>query len=195
MNINLAPESRVRVEAELSMDAKLTKVISGGQSGVDQAALRAARDLGIAIGGWCPPNRESESGEIPRDFPLIETPHERSELAPDIPRSLRTEWNVRDSDATLILRPERLTGIDPGTNWTAACALRYRRPTLSCDPGDSDAMDRIVSWAKRLEIATLNIGGPSEATAPGIGEQAYDLLSVVFEELSTHESRDDGVTE
>ena len=166
------------------MGTKLTKVISGGQTGVDQAALKAARDLGIRIGGWCPPNRESESGEIPGDLPLIETPHERSELAPDIPRSLRTEWNVRDSDATLILRPKHLVDPDPGTDWTAACALRYRRPTLACNPESSEAKVRITAWARGLGVTILNVGGPSEATAPGIGEQVYDLLMEVFRDLS-----------
>lgn len=165
------------------MDTKLTKVISGGQTGVDQAALRAARDLGIAIGGWCPPNRKSESGEIPVDFSLVETPHERAELAPDVPRSLRTEWNVRDSDATLILRPRHPAGPDLGTDWTVACAMRYGRPMLTGDPSDSEAKGRIVSWAKSLGVTTLNVGGPSESTVPGIGEQVVELLSVVFGEL------------
>ncbi len=165
------------------MDTKLTKVISGGQTGVDQAALRAARDLGIAIGGWCPPNRESESGEIPADFPLIETSYDRSDHAQDVPRSLRTEWNVRDSDATLILRPKHPTGPDLGTDWTVACAMRFGRPILTCDPGDSEARGRIVSWVKSLGVTTLNVGGPSESTVPGMGEHVYELLSVVFGKL------------
>src|SRR2546430_17536769 len=82
---------------------RLTKVISGGQTGVDQAALRAARDCGLAIGGWCPPGRGCDSGVIPLEFPLQETERERSPDAPDVPRSQRTEWNVRDSDATLVI--------------------------------------------------------------------------------------------
>src|SRR5580704_4564944 len=104
------------------------RVISGGQTGVDQAALRAAQACGLAIGGWCPPGRICESGRIPERFTLQETPEERSPLALDIPRSLRTEWNVRDSDSTLIVRdctaPMPMHG-DPGTAWTFDCAVRY----------------------------------------------------------------------
>jgi hypothetical protein len=58
--------------------SQLRKVISGGQTGVDQAALRAARDCGLKIGGWCPPGRTCEAGVIPVEFPLEETEQERS---------------------------------------------------------------------------------------------------------------------
>src|SRR3954470_24712509 len=105
----------------------LRKVISGGQTGVDQAALRAAKDSGLEIGGWCPPGRWCDAGIIPDSFPLQETPEERSPEAPAIPRSLRTEWNVRDSDGTLVLRSGERGGYptSPGTEWTIVCAARY----------------------------------------------------------------------
>ena len=80
-------------------------IVSGGQTGVDQAALRAAQALGLRGGGWCPPGRACESGTIPVQFEMIETPSERSALAPEVARSQRTEWNVRDADATLIVAP------------------------------------------------------------------------------------------
>jgi len=83
------------------------KIISGGQTGVDQAALITAQKIGLETGGWCPPGRVCESGTIPEYFPLKETPQERSPDAVDVPRSQRTEWNVRDSDATLIVRPKQ----------------------------------------------------------------------------------------
>src|SRR5262245_7420096 len=103
--------------------AKLRKILSGGQTGVDQAALRAAQKCGLSCGGWCPPGRECETGIIPLSFPLRETPRDRSPDAPEIPRSQRTQWNVRDSDATLILQPQSLEGQDPGTDWTKQCAI------------------------------------------------------------------------
>lgn len=156
----------------------LVKVIAGGQTGVDQAALSAALDAGLAVGGWCPPGRACESGTIPAAFPLTETPRERSELAPDVPRSLRTEWNVRDADATLILEPA--AGADPGTEWTRTCAARYGRPTLACDPEDPDAVSRIVSWLDALRIEVLNVAGPSELSSPGIRARSYGLLVEVF---------------
>src|SRR5262245_32169021 len=160
--------------------AKLKKIISGGQTGVDQAALRAAQKSGLTCGGWCPPGRECESGIIPFEFPLQETTRECSPDAPEIPRSQRTEWNVRDSDATLILRPQSLGEQDPGTNWTKRCAARYGRTLLVCDPWDRMAQVQIDQWLKGLPIETLNVAGPSEGTVPGIGDRAYELLVQVF---------------
>jgi hypothetical protein len=161
------------------MSAKLKKVISGGQTGVDQAALRAAQERGLDCGGWCPPGRECESGIIPARFPLQETSRDRSPYAPGVPRSQRTEWNVRDSDATLILRPQS-TGEDLGTDWTARCAAHFGRPLLVIDPGDPEAAFAIKDWLNALEIRTLNVAGSSEGTAPGIGDRAYSLLAEVF---------------
>jgi hypothetical protein len=159
---------------------KLAKVISGGQTGVDQAALRAARASGLTCGGWCPPGRESEGGTIPADLPLTETPRDRSRDAPDLPRSLRTEWNVRDSDATLVLRPEAFAGSDPGTDWAERCAARLGRPVLVCHPEDEDAADRIAEWIRALRIRTLHVAGPAESACPGMGALAEEALLRVF---------------
>ncbi len=155
-------------------------IVSGGQTGVDQAALRAAQTCGLATGGWCPPGRVCESGVIPDHFPLQETPQERSPDAPDVPRSLRTEWNVRDADATLILRPAAMDPNDPGCDWTARCATRYGRPLLVCDPADESAVERIRSWLRAVSMRRLNVAGPSERARPGIGDQAYAVLVAVF---------------
>jgi hypothetical protein len=167
----------------------LRKVIAGGQTGVDQAALRAARDCGLEIGGWCPPGRVCEDGVIPAEFPLQETPQERSAGAPDVPRSQRTEWNVRDSDGTLVLgrgvreeeasRSEAATE-DVGTRWAMECAGHYQKALLLCDADDPKAADEIRHWLSRHSIETLSIGGPSEGTVPGIGQQTYALLVDFF---------------
>jgi hypothetical protein len=156
------------------------RIVSGGQTGVDQAALRAAQSCGLSCGGWCPPGRLCESGTIPSHFPLEETPEERSPEAPEIPRSQRTEWNVRDSDATLILQPRLHDKQDFGTDWTRRCAARYGRPLFVCDPADPAAQAKIEEWLRGMSVHTLNVAGPSESTVPGIGDQAYSLLLQIF---------------
>jgi hypothetical protein len=151
------------------------KIISGGQTGVDQAALDVALSLGIECGGWCPPGRLCESGIIPGKYPLVETPYERSEKAPGIPRSLRTEWNVRDSDATLILKPCDAPH-DIGTEWTIKCAEEYGKPILIIDPYRNNSPQQIIRWLKENHFKTLNIAGPSESNSPGIYQKVFALL-------------------
>lgn len=157
---------------------RLIKVVSGGQTGVDQAALRAAKDCGLQIGGWCPPGRGSEAGVIPAEFPLQETEQERSPNAPDVPGSQRTEWNVRDSDGTLVIRGAK---DGAGTKWTIECAKRYQRPLLITDVDREEASGKIRQWLAANPIAILNVAGPSEGTSPGIGAKVYPLLKDVFE--------------
>jgi hypothetical protein len=122
----------------------------------------------------------SEAGVIPEEFPLKETPNDRSPDAPDIPRSQRTEWNVRDSDGTLLIVTSKPH--DPGTEWTIECAKRSKRPLLVCDVDDPDAKEKIEEWLATNPIGTLNVAGPSEAASPGIGAKAYQPLKQVFDE-------------
>jgi hypothetical protein len=162
----------------------ISKLISGGQTGVDQGALRAALGRGIECGGWCPPGRECETGRIPEQFPLVETPLGTSPAAPGVPRSQRSEWNVRDSDGTLILRPASQPP-DPGTQWTIECAARLGKPLIVCDPFWPGAADQIRGWLTGLAIKTLNVAGPSEASKPGIGEKTFVLMVEILGDAGT----------
>ena len=155
--------------------SQIRKIISGGQTGADQAALRAAIASGVPIDGWCPPGRICEDGIIPEEFDLKETPFERSGGAPEIPRSLRTEWNVRDSDGILILTRSTLI-LDPGTNWARKCSFHYNKPYAIEDPSDPLSEDRSRKWIAANSIAVLNVAGPSEKMEPGIGQLAYNFL-------------------
>ena len=144
----------------------LRKVVSGGQSGVDRAGLDAARDLGIPSGGWCPKGRRAEDGRIPRRYRLVETPSGNYVQ--------RTEWNVRDSDGTLIVNRGRLDG---GTLLTAELALgRYRKPLLVVQLGRRIRGERFRAWRAQHRVRVLNVAGPRESKRPGIYRAAKALL-------------------
>lgn len=98
------------------------KIVSGGQTGVDRAALDTALELGLPCGGRCPRGRKAEDGPIPARYPLTET--SSAEYAQ------RTEWNVRDSDGTLVLTRGQPTG---GTALTIELAERLGKPYLVVD--------------------------------------------------------------
>src|ERR1044071_9444303 len=100
----------------------LKKITSGGQTGVDRAALDVALMLGFNCGGYCPKGRRAEDGTIAPGYPLLETP------SSDYQR--RTIWNVENSDGTLILAGGELLG---GTGFTAETALTLKRPFFIVD--------------------------------------------------------------
>jgi len=143
----------------------ITKVVSGGQTGVDRAALDVAREQGIPCGGWCPKGRRAEDGTILPHYPVIETP--------SVDYAQRTEWNVRDADGTLVLTRGPATG---GTALTLEIAHRLRKPYLVLDLGEEPSPAAVQGWADQNRITTLNIAGPRESTAPGIYEQARQFL-------------------
>lgn len=140
-------------------------MISGGQTGVDRAALDAALGLGLLCGGWCPKGRRAEDGGISRRYPLQETP--------DADYSQRTAWNVRDADATLILRRGPLTS---GTALTLRLARLARKPRRVVDLDRSGPPERVRQWLARHRVRVLNVAGPRESQRPGIGQQARAFL-------------------
>jgi len=147
------------------------KIISGGQSGVDRAALDAALELGMAIGGWCPAGRKAEDGRIADKYPLQETNQENYEM--------RTRLNVRDSDATLILFRKIF---DEGTLLTERMAEMLQKPVLTVDLelNVEDNLEKVVSWLKKQRPEVLNVAGPRESNSPGIYLAAYEFLKKVL---------------
>lgn len=154
---------------------KLKRVISGGQTGTDQAALQAAIDKGVDHGGWCPPGRLCETGTIPEIFILKETDEERDQTAPRIRRSQRTIWNVRDSDGTLIFSIKN--EVDIGSQLSKHSARINKKPYLVANPFDTNSISLIKNWLDENDIEVLNISGPSEDNYPGIYKIIHSLVS------------------
>jgi hypothetical protein len=144
------------------------KIISGGQTGVDRAALDVALELGLACGGYCPKGRLAEDGPIPDKYPLRELP------SADFAH--RTEWNVRDSDGTLVLTLGEATG---GTALTIEHARKLRRPCLVVNLGLPVSADTVNTWLATNHIQTLNIAGPRASEYP----QVYDLAMAILRNL------------
>jgi len=167
---------------------KRIQVISGGQTGVDRAALDAALEAGFDIGGWGPPGKVAHDGVIPVRYPLKATPKEHSTDAPDVPRSLRTRWNVRDADVTVIILPSGVAP-DAGTDYTIVCAKQMKKPFEITDPMDEQAVGKIIHWLQQplskgmKKELIMNIAGPSDVLFPGIYQQTLGLLRTVFQIL------------
>jgi len=156
----------------------IEKIISGAQTGADRAALDAALELGIPCGGWVPKGRVAEDGIIPPHYPnLTETPDSSVEM--------RTEWNIRDSDATLILSHGPLDG---GSLYTRIKAGELGKPWLYIDLSETgiEPSSRTVNrWLSEVRPRTLNVAGPRASKNPFIYETTLELLRQVFRRLNT----------
>ncbi len=140
-------------------------IISGGQTGVDRGALDAALELGLPHGGWCPHGRLAEDGRIPDQYRLRET------ASTEYP--VRTELNVRQSDATLVLFRGRPSG---GTELTLRLAERFGMPAAAIDlDGEADPA-AVRRWLAERNVATLNVAGPRESQCPGIQAMTREFL-------------------
>jgi DNA-binding XRE family transcriptional regulator len=155
------------------------KVISGGRAGVAQAALRAASRTGVAVGGWCPPHGYVEEA-VRVEFGLMEPPTAAGGDAAPPDAGLAEDWNVRDADVTLVLRPPFMTVADPLMDRTFVAAHRCGQAVLVCDPADAQAPAKIFEWLQKTDAWIVNVVGPSEAMAPGIGDQVHEVLLQVF---------------
>ena len=154
----------------------MMKIVSGGQTGVDRAALDVAMKHHIDCGGWCPPGRLDEHGRIPEKYPVTELPGGRF--------SERTLANVQGSDGTVIFYSGELSG---GTDYTLQCCAEYKRPRVLLDaqiiaPGEAGKV--IKYFVERVNIDTLNIAGPRESEWPGGYPYAFEALEKFLEVIS-----------
>lgn len=158
--------------------ARTLTIISGGQTGVDRAALDAALQVELPVDGWCPRGRLAEDGPLPAHYPLRETPSANY--------AQRTEWNVRDSDGTLILSYGRLLG---GTALTLRLADQLGRPSLRINLAEPaqrhGAAQRIMSWIEEHSLSRLNIAGPRGSTDPALYGLAKRLLLRFMKQASS----------
>lgn len=127
------------------------RIVSGGQTGVDRAALDAALKAGLPCGGWCPKGRRAEDGVIDERYSLTETPTANY--------AERTELNVVDSDGTLVLSVGEPSG---GTALTVDFTRQHQRPCLVVDLNAEPSVAGVSDWIREHDIGVLNVAGPRE---------------------------------
>ena len=150
----------------------IEKIISGGQTGADRAALDIAIKLNIPHGGWIPKGRKTEDGILPDKYQLKEMP------TANYPA--RTEKNLLDSDGTLIISYGNLTG---GSALTRKLAKKHKSPWIHVDMDKlsvSDAVKTVRSWIDRNKIQVLNVAGARASKDPEIYKTAVEILETVL---------------
>jgi hypothetical protein len=152
----------------------IEKIVSGGQTGVDRAALDVGLALGLPVGGWCPRGRQAEDGTISDRYPLVETPESDYDT--------RTRRNVEESDGTLILNRGPLDG---GTALTADHAWKIGKPCLVVTLEEDIDPAVFREWLDHHQIAVLNVAGPRESKRPGVYAQAVRCLTELLRRAMT----------
>ena len=150
----------------------IEKIISGGQTGVDRAALDTAIRLGIPHGGWVPKGRLAEDGPLPQTYSMQET---ASAVYAE-----RTEKNVVEADGTLIISHGKLCG---GSAYTREMAVKHHRPWLHIDLDRSGAFRSAMAirdWIAANRIRVLNVAGPRASKEPRIYRSALALIETVY---------------
>jgi len=150
----------------------LRRIISGGQTGADHAALDVAIKLDIPHGGWIPKGRLTEDGALPDKYHLTEMP------TASYPK--RTEQNVIDSDGTVIFSYGRLTG---GSTLTHKMAVKHNRHWLHVDLDKQtrfQTAQSINDWIRRNDIGVLNVAGSRASKSPAIYDAVFGILEAVI---------------
>jgi len=154
------------------VNVMIKKIVSGGQTGADRAALDAAIRLGIPHGGWVPKGRKAEDGTLPDRYRVREMP--------TADYATRTEQNVLDSDGTVIVSRGALDG---GSALTEALAEQHGRPHLHLDMDKlpvREAADALKRWIEDNAIRILNVAGPRESRDPDIYRVTAAILETLF---------------
>jgi hypothetical protein len=159
------------------------KLISGGQSGVDRAVLDVAAARGIAYGGFCPKGGWAEDFAVP---PGLLARYPRLRETPLADPAQRTEWNVRDADACMIVVGDSGMAVSSGTALAHRLAERYDKPMWVAGLADPDAVMRAASWLRAQRDAfgsdfALAVGGPRESETPGIYCHATTFLEALLD--------------
>jgi hypothetical protein len=153
----------------------IRRIVSGGQTGVDRAGLDVAIRYGIEYGGWVPQGGIAEDMRTP---PGLLAHYPRLQEAPTTSMSARTKMNIRDSDATLVIRIPN-GPLSPGTKLTIDSCRETGKPVLVVDPLEWDGADQIAEFIHLLDIEppiVLNVAGPRESKSRGIYDAASSLL-------------------
>lgn len=163
----------------------IEKIVSGGQTGVDRAALDAALGVGMPIGGWCPSGRRAENGLIPAKYPLKQTAARSY--------AVRTEWNVRDSDGTLIVV---LNDISTGTRLTVNQARDQKKPSMivhlrpptgpnlfTDENSLNEQIDSVVEWLIAHRIRVLNVAGPRGSSHQNVYQESRRFVELLLERV------------
>lgn len=154
------------------MESPGLKIISGGQTGADRAALDFAIGHGFDHGGWCPRGRRAEDGPISGEYRLRETPE--AEYA------ARTRRNVVDSDATVVF--SMTSSVRGGTALTARLAREKGKPLLHlhAEMPAMEAVAQLKSFLKDHTVGTLNVAGPRASQEPDIARFVHGVLSAAL---------------
>ena len=161
----------------------LDLIISGGQTGADQAAWCAAVAFGLSTGGWMPKGFLTEDGPRPEFAELYAA---RESDSPEY--RLRTELNVRDSDATIWFGSTD----SPGAKTTLRAIREIARPQKIVQPASLIRPSAVAAWlARNNSIRRLNVAGNRESVEPGIGVRVERFLMQVIRQL-THQSSVNG---
>lgn len=159
------------------------KLLSGGQLGVDRAVLDAAIERGIDYGGWCPKGGWAEDMTLP---PGLMAQYPKLQETPLADPAQRTEWNVRDADACMIVVEAAGLAVSKGTALARDLAHRYRKPLFVAQLGGEETIRDAGLWLRFQERRVgaglvLAIGGPRESEAPGIYADAKSFLTALLE--------------